>query len=354
MLTRLLSLFLMSLLLFSILTQSAIADDPSSTNYKMTDYSFGSGGTADSDSTNYSIFGSAGQVEGGLGTSTNYKVGEGLTYMMQANVPPAPTFTNPSTNYDRLKITLNTGGNPTDAQFAIALSTDDFVTTRYVQSDDTTGSTLGSEDWQTYADWGGASGTYITGLVRSTTYKVKVKARHGDYTESGWGPTASATTSDPTLSFGVSANSVTFDNLNSGNSFTDSAKSTTLTTSTNAYNGYTVYGRATGVLSSNGNEIAHYTSANSSPTTWSGTGFGYTTDDSNLIGGTANRFTSGGAKYAGFTTSSPGDPVADHPGPITTAISSEQFTVSYRVTADSSTKAGNYTTTLLYIVVPNY
>ncbi len=66
---------------------------------------------------------------------------------MQANVPPAPTFTNPASNYDRLKVVVNPGNNASDAVFAIAISSDDFVTTQYVQSNATTGSILGSEDW---------------------------------------------------------------------------------------------------------------------------------------------------------------------------------------------------------------
>ncbi|MBI1863168.1 hypothetical protein HYS00_03540, partial [Candidatus Microgenomates bacterium] len=95
-------------------------------------------------------------------------------------------------------------------------------------------------------------------------------------------------------------------------------------------------------------------SSNASPTSWSGVGFGYTTDDSNLTGGTVDRFTNGGPKYAGFGTSAPGDPVADHAGAITTPVSNESFTISYRVTGNVLTKAGTYSTTVIYTVVPTY
>jgi len=201
--------------------------------------------------------------------------------------------------------------------------------------------------------WGGATGSFIRTLKANTTYTVKLKAKNGKYTETQWGPTASATTSTPSLTFGISANSLAFNNLNSGNSYTDTSKTTTLTTSTNAYYGYTVYAHETQPLTSGSNTIADYASPNSTPTTWSGTGFGYNTDDSSLAGGTANRFV--GSKFAGFTTSTPGDPVADHTAVVeSSAISSEQFIVSYRVTAASTTPAGNYQNKIIYVVVPTY
>ncbi|MBI3577188.1 hypothetical protein HY086_04080 [Candidatus Gottesmanbacteria bacterium] len=338
----------------SILADTASAG-PSSTNYELKDYGFGAGGSAKSDSTNYSVFGLAGEVESGRPASTNYQAGAGLVYTMQANVPTAPTFTNPATNYDRLKMIIQTGGNPADATYAVAISTDNFVTTSYVQSDGTVGSVLGSEDWQTYTAWGGASGSWVRTLAANTSYKIKVKAKRGNFTESSWGPTATATTATPSLTFGISSSTVTFSNLNSGNSFTDSTKNTILTTSTNAYNGYTVYGRETSALTWQNQTIADYGSPNSNPTPWSGTGFGYTTNDSSLAGGTADRFTNGGTKYAGFTTAAPGDPVADHAPPIDDpTVTTEAFTISYRVTADGTTKAGAYQTNVVYVVVPIY
>ena len=351
-------LIVVLLVLQSMLASSplVLATEPSSTNFKIQNYSFGAGGTTNSTSTNFGLNGVAGEVEFGRQSSANFKNGSGLTYLMKANVPGAPTFTNPSSNYERLLFVLNTSNNPTDATYAISISTDNFATdTRYVKSTATIGTSLAAADYQTYTAWGGASGTYITGLTPNTTYTIKVKARQGKYTESEYGPTAQATTSTPSLTFSVDSNAVTFSNLNSGNSYTDSTRTTTLTTSTNAYNGYVVNARETAALTAAiGGTIPDYASPNSAPTTWSGTGFGYTTSDSSLTGGTADRFTNGGPKYAGFTTSSPGDPVADHAGPVTTAISSEPFTIGYRVTTPSTQKAAKYTTTVLYIVVPSY
>lgn len=351
-------IFFVLFTLFSLIfyLPPAYADLPSSTNFKLQEFGFGAGGTASSSSTNYSLNGIAGEVEFGRPSSTNFKMGSGLTYMMKANVPAAPTFTNPSTNYDRLKFVINQSNNPSDATYALQVSTSsDFSTNvSYVKSDNTLGAPLTIDDFKTYANWGGASGNYVTGLTQATTYYIRAKARQGSFTESEFGPSASVATSDSSLTFSIDNPSITFSNLNAGNSHTDSSKSTILTTSTNAYNGYVVNARETAVLTAPGATIPDFGSPNSAPASWSGYGFGYTTSDSDLTGGTADRFTNGGAKYAGFTTSSPGDPVADHPGPILTAISNEQFTISYRVSVSEIQKAAQYSTTILYMVVPAY
>lgn len=196
------ALFLLPILL--IFTLSEANAGPASTNYELKDYTFGGGGTQNSTSTNYSIFGVAGETEFGKPGSTNYKAGAGLVYTLQANVPPAPTFTNPSSYYNKLKIVVAEGGNPTDAKYAIAISTDNFATdTKYVQNDNTVGTALGLEDWQTYASWGGASGVNIIGLSPNTTYTVKVASKRGNFTETGFGPTAQASTVNSSLAFDI-------------------------------------------------------------------------------------------------------------------------------------------------------
>lgn len=331
------------------------AAPPASDHYELQNYAFGSGGVSGGSSGSYSIFGIAGEQMGDQAQSSAYKTQPGLVYVNQASLPPAPVFSNPGSTYNRLEFVIGTGGNPVDAQYAIAITRDNWVTTRYIQSDYTIGDVIGNEDWLTYSGWGGISGRYVTGLLSSTVYKIKVKARTGGYTETGWGSEATASTLAPSLTFGVDASAVTFNPLNSENSFTDSSKHTVLTTSTNAYNGYTVYARETSKLTYLTHTIDDYSSPNSLPTVWSGTGFGYTTSDSTLAGGDGDRFTAGGPKYAGFTTSAPGDPVADHVGPIVeTPITNEQVTVSYRVTAPENSVAGRYKNSLIYVVVPVY
>lgn len=348
------------LFIFSFAFSKKVTAGPQSTTYELKEYGFGSGGDSGITSTSYSLFGTAGELDLASTSATTYALGSGLISTLQAAVPPAPTVTNPGSNYDRLFITLQTGGNPSDTLFAISISNG--TATQYVQNDRTVGSVLGSEDWLPYTGalsvgWGGGSGFYVTGLTSNTTYVVRVKAKQGAFTESGWGPSSSQNTSVPTFTFGIDASTLTFSNLNASNSYTDSTKNTVITTSTNAYNGYLVYGYETQPLThtTNGSiTLANYAGTNSAPTSWTGTGFGYTTSDTSLTGGTADRFTNAGPNYAGFSTSTPGDPIADHPGPILSPIANEQFTVSYRVTANATTTAGQYRTTVIYIAVPTY
>jgi len=343
------------LILFSYLSAGYVQAQmaPRSNSYEIVDYGFGAGGGSTS-SDAYALFGTLGDTSVGSLSSSLYNIGAGLEFTLMATAPAAPTFINDGSTYDRLKIILSPQPFAADTEFAIMITPDDYQTIRYLQSDGTVGNELGNEDFQTYDEWGGGSGSYITGLLQNTTYRVRVKARHGAFTEGRWGPQASATTTIPSLTFGVDQATITFDHLNSGNSYTDSTKTTVLTTSTNAYNGYVVTGYATQALTLGSTTIPQYSSPNSAPTNWAGYGFGYTTNDSNLTGGTPNRFTNGGPNYAGFTTTPPGDPVADHAGPVTNAISNEQFTISYRVTTASTQQAGQYTTTIIYIVTPEY
>ncbi|MDO8240679.1 MAG: hypothetical protein Q7T51_01725 [Candidatus Moranbacteria bacterium] len=180
---------------------------PASTNYKLKDYGFGNGGASNATSTNYAMEVIAGEQSAGKLTGVAYNAGTGLSFTNQANVPSAPTFSNPSNYYNKLQIILNTSGNPTDTKYAIAISTDNFVTTNYVKSDNTVGATLILADYQTYATWGGGSGFYVIGLTAGTTYKVKVKAMQGKFTETGYGPIATAATVNPTLSFDIDVSS---------------------------------------------------------------------------------------------------------------------------------------------------
>ena len=345
------------LVCFLLVTAGAYAAAPASTNFQLRDYSFGAGGTEQSDSTNFSLFGILGEVSQGDPSSTNFQILPGLPNTIMPALPPAPNFANPGSLYDRLRLIISIANNPDDTTYAVAItetSDTSWTNIRYIQSDGSIGTTLGLEDFLTYTAWGGASGSYITNLEPNTSYKVKVKARQGEFTETGWGPEATASTSVPSLSFGVDSDSIIFDDLNSFNSFTDSSKSTVMTTTTNAYNGYIVYGFATQPLTANSQTIPHYSSPNSAPTAWSGYGFGYSSGDSSLTGGTADRFTTGGPKYAGFTGTPPGDPIVDTPGPIVTPIIAQQFTVDYRVSADPNTPAGVYRSIIVYIIVPTY
>jgi len=190
---------LLSLFTFPLL----FAATPNSTNYTLRNYDYGSGGTGGSTSTNYKLNATTGGSSNTSGTSTNYSVKPGEVNVQQAYVPAAPTFTNPASYYDKLKVVINPGANPTDTKFSIAISSDGFVTTQYVQTDDTVGATLPIAAYQTYATWGGASGFLIIGLSPSTTYQIKVNAIQGNFTQTQYGPTASAATVAPAITFDI-------------------------------------------------------------------------------------------------------------------------------------------------------
>lgn len=350
-------LLIITLFIFLIIQETIYAAEPSSTHFAIQSYSFGAGGTASSSSQHYGLNAVVGEVEFGRPSSTNYAIGSGLTYLMKANVPPAPSLSTPADNYDRILFVLNTGNNPSDATYSLEISTSSAFTSNvnYIYPDGTYGSTIDLSDYQTYSNWGGSGGTYVTGLTSGITYYIRVNARDGNFTQSEYGPAASITTNYATLTFTINNPTITFNDLNSGNSYTDSSQSDTFTTTTNAYNGYVIYGWDNQPLTSPNGTIPNYTSPNNTPTAWSGTGFGYTSNDTNLTGaGGANRFNNG-TYYAGFQTSGPGDPVASDLGPVTqNEITNEQYTVSYRVTANDTTPAGTYNNTIIYTIMPTY
>ncbi len=149
----------------SILVQPLIVSaGPTSTTYELKGYDFGSGGTEYNDSSTYSIFGTAGEIDSSSLTSSTYQLGGGLVFETQSNTPSQPSFTNPSSNYDRLKfVVVPSGTTPigTDITYAIQISTTSNFSSNvnYVQSDFTVGPNY---SWQTYTFWGGASGnSYI-------------------------------------------------------------------------------------------------------------------------------------------------------------------------------------------------
>lgn len=189
---------------YCVLTALFLFSVPSSSNYMLKSYELdGSGGTGQS--ANYKSETDTAPL-GGEQKSATYSVDGGLIFTQQANVSTG-TLTNGGNWYNKLLLTLNPQNNPSDTQFAVAISTDDFATTQYIQQDGTIGSALGSEDWQTFTAWGGGSGTEIIGLMPGTTYKIKIKSRQGDFTEGPYGPIASGTTDNSTLSFDIDISS---------------------------------------------------------------------------------------------------------------------------------------------------
>lgn len=222
------------------------AATPSSTNYTLKSYDIGTGG-AMSSSSNYGLQSGTGSQSGSMQSSGNYKAQTDGRGVLDANTPPAPTFTNPSNYYDRLELVVATGDNPSDTKYLIAISTDSFATTQYVQTDHSVGTSQALANYQTYAAWGGASGFLIVGLTPATTYQVKIKAMQGSYTGSPFGPVATAATVATSLSFGLTTTlsamppfDVNFGTLSPDTVATGSADAQVSVT-TNAYNGGGVY-----------------------------------------------------------------------------------------------------------------
>lgn len=198
------ALLLISFLLLEIVAPlSVFANAPASTNYRLEEWAIGGGGDK-AVSPNFQSQLTNDPLAADPMGSTNYQLNAGLLFVEMANVPPAPTFTNPASYYNKLHLVINTGNNPSDSTFAVAISPDNFVsTTYYVKADNSIGTTLTATDWRSYASWGGSTGIDVIGLSPNTTYYVKVKAEQGDFTETPWGPTASATTDICRLSFDI-------------------------------------------------------------------------------------------------------------------------------------------------------
>jgi hypothetical protein len=176
---------------------------PASTNYKLEGFSLGNGGGGNVGSSNYSMEGNAGEVNGSQMVGGSYDLGAGLLFVQQANAPKAASFTNPGGASDTLHLVIDNQNNPSDTIYAIAISPDNFVTNYFVKSDHTIGGTLATADYQTYSLWGGSGGIDIIGLQANTTYSVKIKAMQGKYTETGYGPVATAATAASVLTLEI-------------------------------------------------------------------------------------------------------------------------------------------------------
>jgi hypothetical protein len=244
--------FVFVLLLLLLLSPITIVAGPKSTNFELQDYQFGAGGTDTSfGSTNFKLYGIAGQVEATQPASTNFKSGNGLIFLEQSGVPPAPSLSNNGNlYYNKLLLTINYtsiyASIPSDILFAIAVSTDfgNPSLTKYVQADQTLGD---NPVWQSYTSWGGASGFVLSGLLPDTTYYVKVSAKQGSFTQIGFGPAAYLDTAPTSLTFNVRTIAqasppftLNFGSLNPGSVDTTTDQGQ-ITITTNAASGALVY-----------------------------------------------------------------------------------------------------------------
>jgi hypothetical protein len=221
------------------------------------------------------------------------------------------------------------------------------------------GTTAGGTDIRAYTDNSTATSVTATGLTLQTSkiYYFSIKA----YDNAG---NTSIVNSNgqlvaPSMSFTVSPSSITFNALNAGNSFTDDTKTTTLTASTNAYGGYVVRLAATrNATSAGGYTIPAFSGGTyASPAGWSsGVGFGYNTNDADIVT-QAGACPGGGTApcYAPFSLTRPGDIVASHTANVTgSPITSEPTTIKYKISVASSQAAATYTAALVYAITALY
>lgn len=173
-------------------------------------------------------------------------------------------------------------------------------------------------------------------------------------------------TIDPTLSFSV--NAVGTSTSCNGTTTTQASTATTigfgsvttasngvvcqdLIPATNSTSGYTISARYTGAPTSGIDTIADHSGTNASPTIFSSAGteaYGYSTNDTSLGTGTANRFTNGGQKWAAMTTAN--NEVAYE----ASGAASTTYRIGHQVGISVTTPGGIYQTTIIYTCTPIY
>lgn len=158
-------------------------------------------------------------------------------------------------------------------------------------------------------------------------------------------------------------NTVTFDDLNNANNWTDT-KQTTFTTSTNAQSGYTIQGYATDYMRSLAyvaETIADFAGTWTTPQDWANfckddsndCGFGYTSNDSQVQG--SNRF-QGGTYFAKYSQTAPGEVLADHTDAVngsTGAVTDEEYIITHKVSVDQTQVASTYQAIITVICTAN-
>lgn len=346
----------------SALLMLSLAVMPVSPNYQLRDYELGGSGGVGTGSNYQAELGT--DPTSGQAVGSTVKSGLGLSPTQQANVPAAPTLANPANYYNRLLATLNPGTGPTDTEYAIAISDDDFATASYVQSNTVIGTALGDEDWQTYSAWGSANGTLILGLSHDSTYKVKAAARHGDFTETAFGPTSAAIDTNDTV-IGMTISGVA-SGTNTEGIVTDITSTATaasfgtlisqqktetaqqLTVTANATDGYTALIQQEGALATaQGASFPTVSGTNQAPSSWPSSptsgAYGYHTSDESLGTGTTTRF-SADATYAAFAATAA--EVAYSAAPVV----DETTTLVIAIETGRGQAAGSYTHTVRYTI----
>ena len=150
------------------------------------------------------------------------------------------------------------------------------------------------------------------------------------------------------LTLSLDSSSVTYGTVQPGDTPAD--LTSTVTTTTNANSGYVVYAWSTQALTYGSSTIPDWTGTNANPTSFGAGsyGFGYSTDDITLTGGTISRFS--GPLFAGFSHSGPtasdNAPVADASAPVT----NDAHIITYRLRPSPTQVPGNpFSTVIIYV-----
>lgn len=245
---KLLSFFLI-LIIFSN-TSIVFAETLESGNYKIDGANLTNGGQPKTSGTgNYSLLETIGDFSGDpRATSANYQTKLGTVDVFTASVPKiscfetntsgtsnctsGPAYVNsngmvtvcgPSGCYDRARFEIDTQNNPDDTLYSIQISTDNFASDiRYIDGvtkrpTNIAGITVA--DFLTKSSWESTT-TNILGLESDTTYYVRATALHGDFTQSSAGPSLSATTSLPTMTYDLDIAPTTGSTTESGAPYT--------------------------------------------------------------------------------------------------------------------------------------
>jgi hypothetical protein len=111
-------------------------------------------------------------------------------------LPVMPILSKATTN--TITIVVDNDSNPDYTVYAIAVTSDNWATTKYVQSDGRPGL---AAVWKTRSAWGGNSGIAVTGLNSGSEYRYKVKAKNVSGIDTQWGTEATQrTTGGPEIS----------------------------------------------------------------------------------------------------------------------------------------------------------
>lgn len=342
-----------------------LAQTPSSTNYRADDMQIDFGG-GNSTSSNYGSVSAVSGEEDASSSSSNYKNTPGFILPAYPGIPGKPTLTNTGGSlYNSLDFVVATGSNAGDVNYAIAISPDNFTTTYFIQSLDDTIAT--STSWQSYSAWGGATGQRVTGLSASTAYKIKVKARFGKDSETGYSSSTQASTVAPNFTMTISgvanntsiagvtttitttSNSISLGSLIPG---TQAVAAQQISITTNASAGYTTTIQQNNDLTNqNGQTISPVSGTNASPAAFPGSvstgAFGYHTTYAALCTGNVTRFSANNT-YAAVIAS---------PLEIScsqSAVTNDSTYMVYQVLIGALQASGRYSNTITYISTGKY